>query len=123
MYQPNSGKDFDASGNFAYGVNFTDFSQEAVVNQPEDIQQKFLYENARNSPLVLNGGKIKSIEASTIDGTWCVEAKGIILNGNMEYRAKTFFKDKYLYQILVMSALDKSDNPAANAFMESFHIH
>jgi hypothetical protein len=122
MYQPNSGNGVDASGNFAYGVNFTDFQEEAVVTMSEDLQQKFLYENARNSPLILNGGKITSLEASTIDGIWCVETKGIILNGKMGYRAKTFFKDKYLYQVLVMSQLDKSDNSAAKAFIESFHF-
>jgi hypothetical protein len=123
MYQPNSGKQPDGSGNYAYGVNFTNFQDEAIVNMSEDYQQKFLYENAENSPLILNGGRIKSIEPSTIDGIWCVEAKGIVLNGQLEYRAKTFFKDKYLYQVLVLSALDKSDNPAAKAFMESLHMH
>lgn len=121
MYQPNSGNNTDASGNFAYGVNFTDFQEEPVVTMSEDLQQKFLYENSRNSPLILNGGKITSIEASTIDDIWCVESKGIILNGKMQYQAKTFFKDKYLYQVLVISQIDKSNNSAAREFMESFH--
>lgn len=122
MYQPNSGKQPDIHGNLGYGVFFTDFYQEEIVNMSEDLQRKFLYKNAEGNPMIQNGGKIISISESTIDGIWCLETKAVILSGQLEFKSKTFFKDNYLYQVLVLSAPDKGNNSASDRFIESFHV-
>lgn len=122
MYQPNSGKQFDEFNNFGYGVNYMDFHNEPIVNMSEDLQRKFLFENSANNPLIQNGGKVLQIGESTIDGIWCVETKALALNGQLEFVSKTFFKDKYLYQVLVLSAPNKSDNSPSREFIESFHL-
>ncbi len=121
MYEVDNYNHVDEFGNSGYGVNYMDFHNMEVINMSEDLQKKFLYQNAENNPLVLNGGKVISITESSIDGTWCIELKALALGGNIECTAKTFFKDKYLYQVLVLSQPNKSDNEAAKKFMESFH--
>lgn len=121
MYQVNTNNQLDEFGNSGYGVNYMDFQNHDVIQMTEDLQKKFIYESSTNNPLVLNGGKVLSINESTIDGTWCVELKALGLGGRIEFTAKTFFKDKYLYQVMVLSAPNKSDNEAARKFMESFH--
>jgi hypothetical protein len=122
MYKPNSGKQFDEFGNFAYGVNFMNFQKEEILKMSEDIQRKFIYENAVNNPMIQNGGQIISNLESTINGNWCIETKALILNGQIELTAKSFLKDKYLYQVLVLSAASKGNNSAAKEFMESFNL-
>lgn len=122
MYQLKGSRRFDESGNFAYGVNYMNFQGEEILKMPEDIQRNFIYQNAVNSPMIQNGGQIISNIESTINGNWCIETKALILNGQIELTAKSFFKDNYLYQALVLSAAGKGGNPAANAFMESFHL-
>ncbi|WP_341902884.1 hypothetical protein [Fluviicola taffensis] len=122
MYKPNSGRRFDEFGNFAYGVNYIDFQKEEILKMPEDLQRNFIYENAVNSPMIQNGGRIISNLESTINGNWCIETKALILNGQIEFTAKSFFKNKYLYQVLVLSAVTKGDNPTSKEFMESFRL-
>lgn len=121
MYQVNNSDHIDEYGNSGYAVNFMNFQNVDIIHKSEEEKKKFIYENSLNNPLVLNGGKVISLKESTIDGTWCYELKATTLGGNVEFIAKSFFKDQTLYQVLVLSSINKSENEATKKFMESFH--
>lgn len=121
MYEVNTSSHFDEFGNAGYGVNYMNYSNSDIIRMPEDMQKKFIYENSVKNPLILNGGKVISVNESTIDGTWCIELKALALGGRIELKAKSFFKNHYLYQIMVLSIPNKSENDASRRFMESFH--
>lgn len=121
MHQSNIDKQADVFGNFAYGVNYTDFSKDSISSSSKELQKEFIYNTTVNNSMIQNGGEVISYEESTIDGNWCIEMKALIMKGIIEMRTKTFFKDQYLYQVMVLSSPDKSDNEASRKFMESFH--
>ncbi|MNE35722.1 hypothetical protein D3C80_1294980 [compost metagenome] len=121
MYQVSTDTQSDEFGNFAYGVNYTDFGKDSITNSSKELQKEFIYDSSINNPMIQNGGEVISYTESTIDGNWCIEMKALVMQGRIEMLTKTFFKDHYLYQVLVLSSPDKSENDAAKKFMESFH--
>lgn len=121
MFQTKSPTAFDESGNSAYGINYMNFSNDTVTLHSTELSKKFIYDNSSQNPLIINGGEVLELKESTIDGHWCLQMKAIVLNGKFELLCKTFFIDDYLFQVMILSAPGKSNNSAAQKFMDSFH--
>ncbi|WP_300663762.1 hypothetical protein, partial [Fluviicola sp.] len=122
-FEPSSLSKIDKFGNTAYCVNYIDFQREPMNQMSADLKKKFLHDSSLKNPVIQNGGEVLSIKESTIDGFPCSEMRALILGGQLEFYSKTFFRDNYLYQVIVLSLPKKSNNEASKKFMESFHHH
>jgi hypothetical protein len=122
MHETNDNKAPDRYGNVLYGVNYSCIANQQFQSASEAVKRKYLRNNLRATPLIMNGGKIISGQESTVSGRWCFEETAEILGGKAIIRSRIFFVDNYMYQLMVMSVPGSENNEASEAFMNSFQL-
>lgn len=122
MYQHDNSNSPDEYHNTAYGVVYTCLPKDSVADYTDQKRYEYLQLVLDSSPLIQNGGSQIQHHKTTFRGCVCIESQGLILEGKMGTRLKTFMKGNYLYQLQVVSEPGYQDNSRISEFFESFEF-